>query len=58
MSLLLDSPAVQKVADTDNELDSLIFARDLGIVTDLKLDLMVIVSILLYIAVEIGSTCV
>ncbi len=34
--LLLDGPLVDRVADTDNELDSVIFARDLGIVTDLK----------------------
>jgi glucose/arabinose dehydrogenase len=36
-ALLLEGPLIDKVADTDNELDSVIFARGFGLITDLEI---------------------
>lgn len=35
--LLLDGPLADKVADNDDELDSVVFAGDFGIITDMKI---------------------
>jgi len=35
--LLLEGPLIDKVADTDKELDNVVFAENFGIITDLKI---------------------
>ena len=35
--LLLEGPLIDKIADTENELENVVFAENFGIITDLKM---------------------